>query len=209
MALNGLLGIGETALAAALATDQEVQSYFRDGILWAGLGSQPDILGILSRWGKLLGVAPSQVENLNSREAWSQALQAAIGSRRLLLIIDDALMAEDVLPLRVGGTECVYLLTTHLAEVAFTLQEAIVVPQLKDTSAIALLAQFVPELVTQDFEGAQALVRAAHGLPLTLTLMGNYPGFPGLSPTEPAAAGGPGGVPRDRRALACGAIERC
>jgi transcriptional regulator with XRE-family HTH domain len=174
MALNGLPGIGETALAAALATDQEVQTHFCEGILWAGLGSQPDILGILSRWGKLLGVAPSQVENLNSRESWGQALQAAIGSRRVLLIIDDALTLEDVQALRFGGTECVYLLTTRVAEVAFALQEAMVVPQLKDTSAIVLLAQFVPELVAQDFEGAQALVRAAHGLPLTLTLMGNY-----------------------------------
>src|SRR5258708_4767646 len=37
MALNGLPGIGETALAAALAMDQEVQAHFLDGILWAGL----------------------------------------------------------------------------------------------------------------------------------------------------------------------------
>jgi hypothetical protein len=174
MALSGLPGIGETTLAAALTMDQEIQAHFRDGILWAGLGSQPDILGVLARWGKLLGVVPSQVENLNSRESWGQALRAAIGSRHLLLVIDDAQTTQDVLALRVGGTECVYLLTTCLTEAAFTQQDAIVVPQLKDTSAMALLAQFVPELVEQDFEGTQALVRTAYGLPLTLTLMGKY-----------------------------------
>ena len=174
MALNGLPGIGETALAAALAMDQEVQAHFLDGILWAGLGSQPDVLGVLSRWGKLLGVVPSQVENLDSGEAWGQALRAAIGSRRFLLVIDDAQEADDVLALRVGGAECVYLLTTRLAEVAFTQQEVIVIPRLEEASAMALLAQFVPELVEQDTEGAQALVQAADGLPLTLTLMGNY-----------------------------------
>ena len=40
--------------------------------------------------------------------------------------------------------------------------------------AWALLACFVPHLVQQDPEGAQALVQAMDRLPLALTLIGNY-----------------------------------
>ncbi|HEX3641761.1 MAG TPA: helix-turn-helix transcriptional regulator [Ktedonobacteraceae bacterium] len=86
-ALGGLPGIGKTSLVMALATDQEVQAHFRDGILWAGLGPRPKVLIQLARWGKLLGVAPSQVEDVESYAAWSQALRAAIGTRQMLLLL--------------------------------------------------------------------------------------------------------------------------
>src|SRR5579863_7578399 len=46
-ALNGLPGVGKTALATALAHDEEVRAHFSDGILWAGLGYEPDVLGLL------------------------------------------------------------------------------------------------------------------------------------------------------------------
>ena len=42
-ALGGLPGVGKTALAAAIATDPDVQAHFADGILWAGLGKSPDL----------------------------------------------------------------------------------------------------------------------------------------------------------------------
>ncbi len=51
-ALNGLPGVGKTALSIALAHDPEIRAHFRDGILWAGLGPQPNISGLLSRWPK-------------------------------------------------------------------------------------------------------------------------------------------------------------
>ena len=56
MARDGLPGIGQTTLAVALVNDQKVQTHFHDGILWAGLGPQPNVLEILAHWGKLLGV---------------------------------------------------------------------------------------------------------------------------------------------------------
>ena len=175
-ALNGLPGIGKTALAVALATDLEVQTRFRDGILWAGLGPHPKVLDLLARWGKLLGVAPSEVENVNSQEAWGRTLRATIGKRRLLLIIDDAWSPEDALAFQVGGAHCVHLLTTRLPQVAFTFaqQGAIVVPELEETDGLALLARFIPQHVQQNPEDARALVRAVGGLPLALTLMGKY-----------------------------------
>jgi tetratricopeptide (TPR) repeat protein/transcriptional regulator with XRE-family HTH domain len=175
-ALNGLPGIGKTALAVALATDPRVQNRFCDGILWAGLGPHPKVLDLLARWGKLLGVTPSEVENVNSLEAWGRAIRATIGRRRLLLIIDDAWNTEEALAFQVGGPNCVHLLTTRLPQVAFNFaqQGAIVVPELEEADALALLARYIPEHVQQDPEDARALVRAVGSLPLALTLMGKY-----------------------------------
>ncbi|HWS82855.1 MAG TPA: NB-ARC domain-containing protein, partial [Ktedonobacteraceae bacterium] len=101
-ALNGLPGIGKTSLAVALATDQQVQAHFYDGILWTALGPHPNVLGLLARWGKLLGIGPTEVEDATSRESWGQALRAAIGHCQILLIIDDAWSAEDALAFRIG-----------------------------------------------------------------------------------------------------------
>jgi len=175
-ALNGLPGIGKTSLAVAVTTDEQVQARFRDGILWAGLGPYPNVQGQLARWGKLLGIAPKDVENVNSRESWARALRAAIGTRHLLLVIDDAWKAEDALAFQVGGAHCAHLLTTRLPQVAFSFaqQGAILVPELENSDGLALLDRFVPQIVQQDPQGAQTLVQAVGGLPLALTLMSKY-----------------------------------
>ncbi|HEY4033698.1 MAG TPA: tetratricopeptide repeat protein [Ktedonobacteraceae bacterium] len=175
-AFNGLPGIGKTALAVALAIDEQMQAHFCHGILWAGLGPHPNVLGQLARWGKLLGVVLSEVEDINSLEAWARALQAKIGHRRMLLVIDDAWSAEHALALRVGGMNCAHLLTTRQPQVAFAFahEGSIVVHELEEADGLALLARFVPKLVHQDPDRAQALVRAVGCLPLALTLIGKY-----------------------------------
>jgi transcriptional regulator with XRE-family HTH domain len=93
-ALNGIPGVGKTALAVALANDADVQESFRDGILWAGLGPEPNVIGLLSRWGKLLGMAENEITGLRTGDDWAMALHALIGKRHLLLIIDDAWTGE-------------------------------------------------------------------------------------------------------------------
>lgn len=175
-AINGLPGIGKTSLAMALVTDRLVQARYSDGILWAGLGSHPNVLNLLMRWGSLLGIRASDVENPDDQESWWRALHTAIGLRRMLLVIDDAWSSEDALALKVGGSNCTHLVTTRSPQVAFAFaqQEMVVVPELKETDGLALLARFVPQFIEQEEEVARELVRRAGGLPLAVKLMGYY-----------------------------------
>ncbi|MBD2342482.1 hypothetical protein H6G64_36925 [Calothrix sp. FACHB-156] len=54
-AIHGLGSVGKSTLAAALAVDAEIQTRFCDGILWATLGQQPDVLSLISGWVQALG----------------------------------------------------------------------------------------------------------------------------------------------------------
>jgi transcriptional regulator with XRE-family HTH domain len=184
-ALKGLPGVGKTALALALATDQQVQAHFSDGILWVGLGPEPDVPGLLTQWGKLLGVGPAEVENIESCEDWSSILHATIGSRRMLLIIDDAWNGKDALTFQVGGRSCAHLLTTRHPQVAFTFAQegTITIPELTEADALTLLARFVPQIVSRENKIARALVRAVDGLPLALVQIGKY--LANLRPAQP------------------------
>ncbi len=175
-AINGLPGIGKTALAVALATDTQVQAQFCDGILWAGLGTAPNVIGLLARWGTLLGVSSTAIGNTNSPLAWGQALRAVIGKRRMLLVIDDVWQLDAALALQVGGPYCAHLITTRFPQIAFgfAIEGAMEVPELSDADGLALLARFASGLVAQEPEQAIALVHSVGSLPLALTLMGKH-----------------------------------
>ncbi|HZS77454.1 MAG TPA: tetratricopeptide repeat protein [Ktedonobacteraceae bacterium] len=175
-ALNGLPGVGKTTLAVALANDPKVQEHFRDGILWTGLGPQPNVQALLGRWGTVLGLAASEMVKLTSIEAWTQALRSAIGMRTMLLVIDDAWKIEEALAFKIGGPHCAYLVTTrfpHLA-VYFAGKDAMLVRELSEEEALILLERYAPQAVTSEPEMARALVRSVGGLPLALTLIGKY-----------------------------------
>ena len=46
-AVRGWPGVGKTTVAAALAHDQVLASAFPDGLLWASIGQNPDLIGQL------------------------------------------------------------------------------------------------------------------------------------------------------------------
>lgn len=176
LALHGLPGVGKTVLLIALAHDPEVQAYFQDGILWAGLGYNPNVTALLSRWGKMLGVPDIEASKLARPADWAQSIHTAIGTRRLLLIIDDAWEIEEAFTFQLGGPNCAHLLTTRSAEIAlqFSSDGTTTVPELNEDDGVALLARLAPEIVNDSVEKARSLVRSVGGLPLALTLMGKY-----------------------------------
>ena len=175
-ALSGLPGVGKTTLAAALANDPEIKARFADGVLWAGLGPNPDVPGLLSRWGALLGIPSAQAVRLSSSEEWMRVLRVVIGARRLLLVIDDAWRIEAALAFKVGGSHCAYLLTTRFPPLAlqFAPEGATPVAELSEGEGMLLLSQIVPEVASVEPASARLLVQALGGLPLALTIAGNY-----------------------------------
>jgi tetratricopeptide (TPR) repeat protein/transcriptional regulator with XRE-family HTH domain len=176
IALYGLPGVGKTTLAVALSHDRAIQQHFQGGILWAGLGPQPDIPGLLSRWGALLGVTESESQKLRTTEAWIRRLRAAIGERQMLLVIDDAWEIEQALAFKVGGPGCAYLVTTRFPGLAlqFAGSGATQIKELSDQDGVRLLARLAPQVVTDEPKIAQSLAQSVGGLPLALTLIGNY-----------------------------------
>lgn len=175
-ALNGLPGVGKTALSITLAHDPEIRAHFRDGVLWAGLGPNPNLPGLLSRWGSLLGISTTQMATLSSNEAWARAIRTAIGTRAMLLVIDDAWELDDALMFRVGGQNCAHLVTTRFPNIAshMTVDGATLIQSLSEEQSIKLLGLLAPQVVSREAQKAHDLVQAVGGLPLALTLMGNY-----------------------------------
>ena len=174
--LSGLPGVGKSMLALGLAHDPEILNHFRDGVLWAGLGRQPDVWALLSGWAAALGIS---AEVIAGRANWAElagAVHAAIGLRRILLIVDDAWQVEALLAFKVGGPYCAQLATTRLPDVAGSVagDQVITVHELDQEDGLTLLTQLSPRAVELAPAEARALVQSVGGLPLALTLMGRY-----------------------------------
>ncbi len=175
-ALNGLPGVGKTALSIALAHDADIRTHFSDGILWAGLGPEPNLLRLLGHWGTQLGIPANESGTLQNNESWMEALTQAIGNRSMLLVLDDAWKIEDALALKVGGPNCAHLVTTRFPTIAWEIapDSSTMLEELTLDEGLDLLQQLAPHVVKQEQQKAGQLVKAVGGLPLALTLMGKY-----------------------------------
>lgn len=171
--LSGLPGVGKSALAVALAHDQELRSHFNAGVLWAGLGRDGNALSELAKWCGELGLPLDMFTDVHEIRERTGTIKTVIGARRFLLIIDDVWDAEDGFALKVGGPNCAHLYTTRSPSIAdaLTADHARVIAALVEGEGVSLLKRFIPRI---DTNAAYQLVRLVHGLPLGLVIMGKY-----------------------------------
>ena len=175
-ALSGLPGVGKTTLAIEFAHDPEVRERYEDGVLWVGLGREPDLLVLLSQWAIALGLPLEEINKLDRLKDRAKVIHAAIGMKRMLLVIDDVWEAHEGLTFKIGGSDCAHLVTSRLPKVAREIagEGAVELRELDEKDGLSLLDHFVPEVTSTEPDEARLLVNEVGGLPLALVLMGRY-----------------------------------
>src|SRR5262249_19069895 len=138
-------------------------------------GPTPDCAGVLSRWGTLLGLSETYLAGLSAEEK-RRAVHTTLGTRSVLVVLDDVWHLEDVQALRIGGPNCAYLITTRFPKIAahVDVHGPLLVEELGEEESMALLRVLAPPIVQREPDKTRQLVRAVGGLPLALTLVGNY-----------------------------------
>ncbi|TRU19763.1 MAG: trypsin-like serine protease, partial [Microcystis aeruginosa Ma_MB_S_20031200_S102] len=165
-AIYGLGGIGKSTLAAALAQEKEVQAYFPDGIFWATLGQQPDILSFLHGWIQALGDYNFKPTGI---DAASLHLRTLLADKRALLVVDDLWNVEDIEPFRVAVNQSKLLVTTREVPVKGAIRYDLNV--MTESQSLALLTGYLKhELNLADQKQAKILAKIVGYLPLALEL---------------------------------------
>jgi hypothetical protein len=172
--IQGWPGIGKTTLSSVLAHDRELQSHYQDGVLWISLGQEPNLMAILSNWGRSLGF--HELERTQTVEEASARLTAFLKDKHILVIVDDVWEVEDAQPLQIGGDRSGLLITTRLNDVARALadrpESVYKIPILSLDEGLMLLRKLAPQVVAQYPDEAADLATDLEGLPLALQVAG-------------------------------------
>ncbi|WP_170223218.1 AfsR/SARP family transcriptional regulator [Nonomuraea turkmeniaca] len=174
-AIDGPGGIGKSALAMHVA--HAVTSRFADGVSYVNLhGSTPGIapltpLEALRHLLRSLGLdGPAVPADPDEAAARFRSLTA---KSNLLLIVDNARDARQVLPLIPAGPGCKVVITSRDPLATLDNAHHLHLGRLDDSDAAELLARVVgPDRVGAEPEAAEEIVRLCGGFPLALRIAG-------------------------------------
>ena len=169
----GMGGVGKTALAVRWA--HQAAARFPDGQLYAdlrGYAAEAPMrpLDVLRGFLRALGLPPERVPA--DLEEAAAAYRSFLGSRRVLVVLDNAADADQVRPLLPGGSGCLVLVTGRggldgLAAVHGAARLDLDV--LDEASAVALLRWSLGEArADREPDAVRGLARACGYLPIAL-----------------------------------------
>ncbi len=162
--VNGPGGFGKTRLAVWACHQPQVRDRFPDGVLWVELGQRPSPEHLVATLADLAArLTGGQRSTYQTVPVAADAFAAALGQRRILLVIDDAWRQADVEPFLTGGPGCVRLVTTRRPPVVAG--HEIRVDVMSVSEAADVLRRWVPEA---DADALSPLLQRSGRWPLAL-----------------------------------------
>jgi len=171
IALHGMGGVGKSVMARALCDDSDIQAHFPDGILWATLGKEPDLVATLRSWISALG------GTLDEQVPTPTNLKALLGNllqeRACLLIVDDVWRGEHAKLFQISSLRTSLLITTRDAAVVEKHGFQIVpIPTMTSEQSLDLLVEWSTGTVQAQEAIATQIVKRLGFLPLAIKLAG-------------------------------------
>jgi hypothetical protein len=167
--VTGPGGIGKSALAITVA--HQVQSRFPDGQLHASLGELVDEHRVLRQLLEAAGLDPSELPE--DVELQAEIYQSLLATRRVLVVLDDVRLIDQVRLLLPLGINCVALLTMRSLPSELGEAQTVELAPLAEPDALALLRSVAgASFVDGHQEAARRLVDQVGGSPLALRLLG-------------------------------------
>lgn len=171
-ALHGMGGIGKTALALKLA--EQIAAQFPGGVLWWGLGPEPNVITALDVWARHADPR-ADLTALPTAEARAEAVRPMLARLgKLCVMLDDVWDAQSARVLRAAlPSDSVVLITTRNAQVAGALGYHVErIERLTPAECLELLSKlYAPQSLSPYHSAAQDIVAIIDGLPLALKLI--------------------------------------
>ncbi|MEV6777470.1 AfsR/SARP family transcriptional regulator [Streptomyces syringium] len=174
--ISGMAGVGKSTVAHHLA--RGLRERFPDGVLYAGLNgfaegdvrpAEPD--EVLD--GFLAALPP--YTTVTGPESKSSALRSALAHRSVLIVLDDALNAQQVLPLLPGDGTCAVIITSRNDLLRLQSERRVLfrkMEPLQEADALEVLQEKVSAEGRAKYAQAfRDLVRLCGRLPLALTVV--------------------------------------
>ncbi|MEV2193649.1 BTAD domain-containing putative transcriptional regulator [Streptomyces phaeochromogenes] len=173
--VDGTAGVGKTALVVRAA--RELSARYPDGCLFVDLRAHstqrrqsPEraLQRLLRSLGAAKGELPSDLEELTA--VW----RATTSPLRLLLVLDDALDADQIRPLLPAGAGSRVLVAGRRRLAELDVDRRVTLEPLESGDAVSLLTHIIgDERAGREPEAAHQLVGLCDGLPLALRIAGS------------------------------------
>jgi tetratricopeptide (TPR) repeat protein/transcriptional regulator with XRE-family HTH domain len=172
-AIDGMAGVGKTAFARHAA--QEFATRYPDGAIWVDLyghtpGMQPrEPAGALEQMLLQLEVRPEAIKAdlAERRDQWRHLIQ----ERRMLVVLDNALTSDQVLPLLPEAPGCLVLVTSRRKLTGLTDAYPLSLDVLSWDEAEGLFVKLVGEQRCEDRNAVRQILAACDRLPLAIRLI--------------------------------------
>ncbi|MEQ4716037.1 tetratricopeptide repeat protein [Nonomuraea sp. B19D2] len=174
--ISGLKGVGKSAISHRWA--HQARERFRDGQLYVDFKALrhrggAEVGGVLAGFLRALGVHETWIPaELSERAGMYRSLTADM---RLLVVVDDAEHAAEVIPLCPASAGSAVVVTSHrrLGELLVAGAKPVTIEPLAEEPGVSLLAGMLGEnRVAAEHDQAGELVRLCGGLPIALRVAG-------------------------------------